>query len=219
LDSLVYGDNPREGFVEQGRFVHPDLRFQLDIPQAWEVENTKSAVIFAEPQGGAMVQLSLVPPEAGQSPDAVAQKIGRQEGHQLVSGGSAQINGNPAYVGLYRVQSESGIIAVRAAFISHGGRIYQVAGLAPESNFSRHARSLDGTLASFRTLTDQRLLSVQPDKVKMYRARKGESLRSLAKSMDQSRITLEDLERINRIDPDPPLSAGAWVKLVQPGRR
>jgi hypothetical protein len=37
--------------------------------------------------------------------------------------------------------------------------------------------------------------------------------------MDQSRITLEDLERINRIDPDQPLSAGAWVKLVQPGRR
>jgi len=219
LDSLVYGDNPREGFVEQGRFVHPDLRFQLDIPQGWEVENTKSAVIFAEPQGGAMVQLSLVPPEAGQSPDAVAQKIGRQEGHQLVSGGSAQINGNPAYVGLYRVQSESGIIGVRAAFISHGGNIYQVAGLAPESAFSRYSRSLDGALASFRTLTDQRLLSVQPDKVKMYRARRGESLRSLAKSMDQSRITLEDLERINRIDPDQPLSAGTWVKLVQPGRR
>ena len=46
LDSLVYGENPREGFVEKDRFVHPDLRFQIDIPPGWKVENTKSSVDF-----------------------------------------------------------------------------------------------------------------------------------------------------------------------------
>jgi predicted Zn-dependent protease len=219
LENLVYGENPREGFVEKGRFVHPDLRFQMDIPQSWEVENTKSAVFIAEPEGGAVVQLSLIPPEAGQSPGAVAQNIGRQQGHQLLSGRSEQINGKQAYLGLYRVMSDSGSIGVTAAFISHGGNIYQIAGLAPESTFSRYSRSLDAVIRSFRDLTDPKLLAVQPDRMKLYRARKGDTLRSLAKSMDQSRINLEDLVRINRIDPDQPLSAGAWVKLVQLGRR
>jgi predicted Zn-dependent protease len=219
LDNLIYGENPREGFVEKGRFVHPDLRFQMDIPQSWKVENTKSAVVVAEPAGGAIVELSLIPPEAGQSPGAVAQKVGRQEGHQLLSGGPEQINGKQAYLGLYRVMSESGSIGVSAAFISHGGNIYQLAGLAPESTFSRYSRSLDAVIRSFRDLTDPRLLAVQPDRMKLYRARKGETLRGLASSMDQSRVNLEDLVRINRIDPDQALSAGAWVKLVELGRR
>ena len=157
LDSLIFGENPREGFVDNGRFIHPDLRFQMDIPQGWEVENTKSVVVFAEPQGRAMVELSMVPPDAGRTPD---------------------------------------------------------------TTFSQYSRSLNSVLRSFREITDQRQLSVQPDRIKIQRARKGDTLRNLAKGASQSsRVTLEDLVRINRIDPDRPLSAGAMVKLIQPGRR
>jgi predicted Zn-dependent protease len=219
LDRLVYGDNPREGFVDKGRFVHPDLRFQLDIPQSWKVENTKSSVIFSEPEGGAIVQLTMIPPEEAKSPGDVAQTIAQQEGIQFLSGGSERINGNQAYVGRYRVQSDGGILGVAAAFISYEGHIYQAAGMAPENSFSQHAQHLNSVLRSFRTLTDPRLLAAQPDTMKLYRARGGESLRSLAKSMDQTRVSLEDLARINRISPDQKLGAGTWVKLVQLGKR
>jgi predicted Zn-dependent protease len=219
LDNLIYGDNPREGFVEKVRFVHPDLHFQIDIPTGWKVENTKSAVTIGEPQGRAMVELTISPPEAGQSPGAVAHKIRSQQGTQFISGKDERINGNQAFVGFYRVQSDSGNIGVTAAFISHGGHIYQIAGLAPESSFSQYSSAMNSALRSFRELTDQKFLSVQPDRMKLYRARRGESLRSLAKSLDQTRVKLEDLVRINRIDPDQALSAGTWVKLIQPGKR
>ncbi len=219
LNSLVYGENPREGFMDQGRFVHPELHFQMDVPAGWRVENTKSAVLISEPQGGAMLELVMIPPQAGQSPEAAAQKVAGQQGTQLVSGKDERINGNQAYMGVYRVQSNSGNIGVAAAFISHGGHIYQVAGLAPESSFSQYSRLMNATLRSFRELTDQRLLSVQPDRMRMYRAKKGDTLRSLAKSMDPARIKVEDLVRINRMDADQPLTAGTWVKLVQLGKR
>jgi len=67
-------------------------------------------------------------------------------------------------------------------------------------------------------LTDSRILAVQPDRVRIYRARGGESLRSLAGTSAKSRITLEELARINRIDPDQKLAAGAAVKLITLGR-
>lgn len=220
LDSLIFGENPREGFVDNGRFIHPDLRFQMDIPQGWEVENTKSVVVFAEPQGRAMVELSMVPPDAGRTPMDAAQAIARQQGTQFVSGGAERINGNQAYLGVYRVRGDAGTIGVAAAFISFGGKLYRVAGLAPDTTFSQYSRSLNSVLRSFREITDQRQLSVQPDRIKIQRARKGDTLRNLAKGASQSsRVTLEDLVRINRIDPDRPLSAGAMVKLIQPGRR
>ena len=166
-----------------------------------------------------MIELTMVPPEGGQTPGDAARMIANQEGTRLLSGGDERINGNQAFLGLYRVQSDSGNIGVAAAFISFGGHIYQTAGLAPESTFSQYSQSMNTVLRSFRELTDPKLLAAQPDRMKLYRARKGESLRSLAKSLDQARVKVEDLARINRIDPDQALNAGAWVKLVQLGKR
>jgi predicted Zn-dependent protease len=194
------------------------MRFQIDVPQGWKVENTKSVVVFAEPDGGAIVELSVVPPEQGRSPAEAAENIARQQGTQFVSGGAERINGNQAFLGIYRVETESGGIGVAAAFVSYGGHLYRTAGLAPESSFSRYSRSMNTVLRSFRELTDKRLLSVQPDRMKIYRAGKGDTLRKLAKSMGQT-LPLEDLVRINRLDPDKALSAGELVKLVQSGRQ
>ncbi len=219
LAKLVYGDNPREGFEENGRFVHPDLRFQFDLPPGWKVENTRRAVFISEPKGGAVVQLSMVPPRAGRSPVEIGRMMGSQQGHQLVSGREERINGKAAFSGIYRVQSDGGILGVTAAFISHGGNIYQIAGLAPESVFSRYRRQMDSSLRSFRELTDSRLLSVQPDRMKPVRARRGDTLRRLAGSSAQGRIKIEDLARLNRLNPDQALEANSWVKLVEPGRR
>ncbi|HSW40001.1 MAG TPA: M48 family metalloprotease [Acidobacteriota bacterium] len=219
LDGLVYGDNPREGFVEKGMFIHPDLRFQMAVPSGWRVENTKSFVAITEPGGGAVIELTLAPPEAGTSPAAIAQKIGSQQGIRLLSGNEERINGKPAFVGIYSVQSDQGIIGAMAAFISHGGRVYQLSGLSPELSFSKYRTFLNATIRSFRELTDRRLLDVQPDRMNVVRARQGDTLRSMTKSMNQERVSLEALSRINRIDPDQPLAAGTMVKLVQLGRR
>jgi predicted Zn-dependent protease len=218
LEGLVYGENPREGFVEGGRFVHPDLRFQFDVPQGWKVENTKSSVVITDPKGGAALQLAMASPEEGQTPEAVARNIGNQEGIQMLEGTATQLNGNPSFLGRYRAQTDSGILSVTAAFISYGGHIYQYVGLTPEASYANYARAFNASLQSFRQLTDGRILAVQPDRIRLYRARGGESLRSLAGSSAQSRITLEELARINRIDPDQKLAAGATVKLVTLGR-
>lgn len=218
IDGIVHGENPREGVVEGGRFYHPDLRFQLDVPQGWKVQNTKSAVAFLEPGGNAVVQLTLVPPEEGQTPEAVGAAIARQEGIQFIDGAPLRINGIAAYLGRYRVQDEAGTVEVLAAFISYGKNMYQLAGMAPASAYSSFARSFDGTIRGFRELTDTRVLSVQPDRIRIYRARKGETLRGIVQSQPQSRVNLEDLALLNRVDPDQALSAGAAVKLVRPGR-
>jgi predicted Zn-dependent protease len=219
LEGLVYGENPREGFVENGRFMHPDLRFQIDIPKGWKTQNTQSVVVFSEPSGGAVVQLSMASTEQGQSPEAVGQSMGRVEGTQLLSGRAESINGNQAFLGQYSVQNDSETISVLAAFISYGGHIYQLAGLAPTATFSNYSPSINPVLRSFRELTDQKLLGRQPDRIKMYYARKGETLRNLANSTGQGLVKVEDLAGINRIDPDKPLEAGTSVKLVQPGKR
>ncbi len=47
IEGIVYGDDPRQGFVEGGAFHHPGLRFSFTFPQGWEVQNTPSQVTMA----------------------------------------------------------------------------------------------------------------------------------------------------------------------------
>ncbi len=218
IEGIVYGDNPREGFVEKNRFYHPDLRLQFEFPQGWAVQNTKRSVIFIEPGGSAAMELTLVPPEEGPTPEAVANSIARQQGVRLIEGSSLLINGNSAYLGRYRLQSGANTVDVLAAFIAYEKYMYQLVGMTSTSAYSSFAGSFDRTIRDFRPLTDPRMLSVQPDRIRIYRANKGETLRGLAKLQPQSRISVEDLALLNRLDPDQALSAGVPVKLIRLGR-
>lgn len=182
------------------------------------MQNTKSAVAFVAPSESAVVQLTLVPPKEGQTPEVVGNAIARQEGIQFIEGNPLHINGNAAYLGRYRMQSEANTVEVLAAFISYGENMYQVAGMTAASAYSSFARTLDGTIRGFRELTDTRILSVQPDRIRIYRAQKGETLRGIAKLQPQSRITVEELALLNRLDPDQALTAGVQVKVIRPGR-
>jgi len=218
IGGIVYGDNPREGFVENNRFYHPDLRFQFDFPKAWNVQNTKLSVRFVEPEGKAVIELSLVPPDEGRTPEDVAYKTSNQEGVRLIEGSRLRINGNSAYLGRYRLQSDSNTVEALAAFITYGNNLYQLVGMTSSSQYQSFANSFDRTIRDFRRLTNSRILSVQPDRIRIYRARRGETIRSILGSKDQSRIAVEDIALLNRLDPDQALSAGTPVKLVSLGR-
>lgn len=57
LDGMVFGENPRLGYFTGNRFLHPDLRFQLDFPSGWKTANQPEAVIAVSADNGAQIQL------------------------------------------------------------------------------------------------------------------------------------------------------------------
>src|SRR5690606_29679960 len=49
IDGLTYGDNPRDGYFDANRFLHPDLAFRIDFPQGWRTQNLTQAVVAGSP--------------------------------------------------------------------------------------------------------------------------------------------------------------------------
>ncbi|KAA3657231.1 MAG: peptidase M48, partial [Calditrichaeota bacterium] len=47
IDGMVYGNDPRQGFVENNIFYHPQMRFQFPVPQNWKVANLPTVVQMA----------------------------------------------------------------------------------------------------------------------------------------------------------------------------
>jgi predicted Zn-dependent protease len=44
IDGLIFGDDPRQGYVADDAFYHPGLRFQFPVPAKWKLNNKPSQV-------------------------------------------------------------------------------------------------------------------------------------------------------------------------------
>ena len=211
LDGMVFGDNPREGFFREQRFLHPDLRFQLDFPAGWRTSNQRHAVLAASSGQDALAQVTLA---EGATPDQAARQFFAQEG---ISGRHIprSINGLSAETGTFRVTTQDGTLDGAVAFIAHGANVYRVLGYAAAANWSRYEPVVQRTLVSFRDLTDQAALNVQPLRVSLVRLDRATPVTQLAA---RSSVNAEVLALLNQTTATATMPAGQLVKLPTGGR-
>ena len=210
VDGMVFGADPREGFFKNGVFMHPEMKFRFQFPQGWQTQNSKSSVAAISPEKDAIVQVSLA---EGTDPKAAAQKFFGQQGLQAGEGWTNRIGGKPAVTGTFAATTQQGELRGAAAFVSHGGRVFQILGYTPAARWSKYDGSLRTTLASFDDLTDPAALNVQPMRVDVVRAPRDMTLSTFG-SQYPSPVNIQKLALINGLDPNESIHSGSLVKRV-----
>lgn len=210
INGLVYGENPREGYVKEGRFLHPDLKFQFQIPSGWNVQNTKQSVVAASAAQDAIIQLSL-----GQGdPSAALQKFLGQQGIQAGQVSSAAINGLPAASGYFQAQTQSGTLAGLVSYISYGGNTYQLLAYTTAAQLNAYSATFRQVTGSFAPLTDPAALNVQPKRIEIVKLPSQMTLAEFY-SRNPSSIPVEEVAIINGVETGTTLAAGTQIKLVR----
>jgi predicted Zn-dependent protease len=210
VDGLVYGENPREGFFKDGRFYHPDLKFQFQLPNGWQVQNTKQAVVAVSAQQDAMIQLT-----AGQgAPTAALQQFLGQQGIQAGRVSSSAINGLPAASGYFQAQTENGTLAGLVSYISYGGNTYQLLTYTAPTQLDAYNSTFQQVISSFAPLTDPAMLNVEPKKVEVVKLPSRMTLAQF-NSRYPSSIPVEEVAIINGVETGTTLAAGTEVKRVR----
>jgi predicted Zn-dependent protease len=95
VDGIVYGEDPRQGYVESNTFYHPELKFQFPIPTGWKHVNTPSQIQMASPDQKAMMLMSL---SSEKTLDAAAKGVVDQYKLRVLDQRNVQINGMQAIV-------------------------------------------------------------------------------------------------------------------------
>ena len=170
IDGIVYGDDPRQGFVEAGAFAHPGLGITFTLPQGWEVQNTPAQVTMAGDKGNAAV---IFQAEAS-SDDLSAyarKKTAGIEGRQDVDERPGPVNGMAGVHQVFTiVQAGQDPLRARFSFIRKGGLVYTFSALSKAGEFNRYDPTFLGVIGSFRDLTDPRLLNRVPRRLGLVRA-------------------------------------------------
>ena len=167
INGIVFGPNPRQGYFEGTRFFHPDLRFRLDFPAGWKTENRPEAVMASSPQGDAVLQLSL---GGKDTPDALLQKFGAQQGVTAVNGERITVNGLPGATAEFQTQNQQGTaLAGRVLYLSYESTTYQLIGYATAARYPDYSGTLRQAMRSFDRLTDPAALGKQPKRLQLVR--------------------------------------------------
>lgn len=209
VDGLVYGENPRQGYFEGTRFLHPELRFQLALPQGWRAQNTPQAVIAMSPEQDAMLQLTL----AGRgSPEEAARQFLSQQGIRAGEAAQLTVNGIPAVASYFEAQTQQQGVQGLVAFLAYGGNTYQLVGYAPAGRYQARDAAIRGSIGSFAPLTDAAALARQPDRLRIVRLSGATTPAQLAR---QGSVNAQVIALINQVaSVDTPIGAGRMVKTV-----
>jgi predicted Zn-dependent protease len=213
IDGLVWGEDPREGFFEGRRFIHPELAFQLEFPDNWSKHNTKQMVAAVSPQEDAVVYLMLVQERSLR--DAAA-KFSRQDGVSTNPFNRGEFNGLAAVWSEFGSYIGQTPVSGRVAFVEYDGRIYRLLGYTPQDRWSRYSGDIDRAVQSFARLRDQRLLSVQPKRIQVVKLDRDMTLREFHRRYPSSE-PLDTVALVNDLAPDTNLSRGDVVKRIVGG--
>jgi len=215
-DNIVFGENPRQGFVQNGTFYHPDLAFQFSLPQGWQVDNQAASVSFGDGRGQSIGQMSIA---QGTSAEAAARQFASQQGVQVTQSGRDNVNGLPAYVVVAQGQTQQGVLSVLQYFIEYNGRVYTLSALGSPQGLAAAQQTYVSIFKSFRPLTDPRILSVQPNRIDFITATRAGTLASFQPTPLPAGVTLEDVAIANQVRVDARVEPGARFKIVRSGGR
>ncbi len=165
IDGMVFGPNPRNGFFRNGTFLHPDLAFRLDFPGDWQRRNLAQAVVAQSPGEDAILQLTL---SEADSHGAAAREFFGQEGLRATADvGTTRIHGIPATTGVFVAATEQGEVQGRATFVEYEGRVFQLLGYTPRTQYSTWQATFRDSHESFQRLEDPEALGVEPMRLRI----------------------------------------------------
>jgi len=212
IDGIVFGANPRQGYFEGTRFLHPDLRFRFDFPAGWKTDNQPQAVIAGSPQGDAVIQLSL---SGKDSPDVLLQKFLQQQGVQTVSSGRSSVHGLSGATAEFRAQDEQGnALAGRVLYLSYDGNTYELLGYGTASGYASHGSAIAQSLQSFDRLTDPAALGKQPVHLQIVRLSRALTIEEFYRQYP-SAVSLDMIAALNGVSAGATLPVGTMAKRVQ----
>jgi predicted Zn-dependent protease len=213
IDGIVAGENPRQGFVENNNFYHPDLKFQYPIPTGWQVNNTASQVQMVDQAQQAMVMLDMA---EGTNAREAASQFASKNKVQVVESGATRVNGLNAFAvdGAIAVE-QKGNIRLRAYFIEHGGKVYQFLGYTAEQSYGTYLRAFRNIMEGFAPLNDPEKLNRQPAVIKIQNAARNAAFSTFVPNKFPTGLTAEGLAIINQLNLSDQVNTSRKLKLLK----
>lgn len=215
VNNMVYGQDPRQGYVEKNVFYHPSMRFFFSFPDEWNVQNTPTQVTLATKDGSAGVILKAE--KTSENLKDYASKIAAKiENGQYIDDQSYRINGLASYHQVYDISQEQGEdIRARLSYIKKNGFIYTFLALSAQDEFNKYDRPFQSIVGSFRELRDATYLNRKPQRIRLVKANGRQNLQAIFRKVGMPEDLWPQFAIMNGMDLDSTPESGKTIKIVR----
>ncbi len=212
VNGIMFGEDPKQGYVENSIFYHPALKFQFPVPVQWQLNNTPSQVQMFTQQQDAVILFSV---EKASSPAEAANLFVTNSKAAVQRSEQTRVNGLPAHRVVSDVQTEQGVLRISSYFIQYNNAIYMFHGYTDTAQFDKHFASFEQTMSQFKTLTDAARINVKPSKLVVKRTRTSATLRTALQYFGVPEDQLETTAIMNGMLLDKTVPPNTAIKLVE----
>lgn len=218
IDGVLFGKDPKEGFMKGDTFIHPDLGFRFEFPPNFKVNNGKSDVVGTNGKGTTIIFDMESPKVATGMPnliDYVGRHWGPKANFQPANLERLTINNLEAATGTARVTTNKGemdirLIAIRAA----RDRIYRFAFLTEPAVTSAMSVPLRQTTYSFRTLAPGEGKDINPPHIRLRTVNAGDTPETFSSTMPLGKYNDAWFRALNMNVVSDGLATGERVKVI-----
>jgi len=218
IEGLVYGEDPRQGYVESNTFYHPELKFQFPTPTNWQIVNTPSQVQMAEKNGKAVMLLQV---GKGNTARQAGETFVTENKLQVVEAKDVQVNGLPAavivsdQVSQNQQTGQEQTIRILSYFIKYGGNIYVIHGMSALQDFDRFFELFKNTGSGFDKLTDQSKINVKPERIAIKKVPNNMTLQKALQTFKVDTKRYNELAILNGMQLTTQVKSGMLIKVVE----
>ncbi|MDB5119954.1 MAG: peptidase [Sphingobacteriales bacterium] len=221
IEGLVYGEDPKQGFVENSIFYHPVLKFQFPVPTNWALQNSPQSVQMA-PKGGKALMLMTIAP--GKTLEESASGVLKQYNLQVVDSRQTTVNGLQAITMVadqlpqqqqQQAQQQAATVRTLSYIIHYGDLNYLLIGVAGTSDFSNYSSLFTNTMQNFKELRDASKLNKQPERIRIKTVNQSITLEQALRQYKVAYKRLEELAILNGMELKDRITPGTMIKVIE----
>lgn len=217
IDGLVFGEDPRQGYVEGNTFYHPEMKFMYPIPSGWKLVNSPMQVQMVSSDQKAIMVFSLAQQK---TLEEAAQATIEGLKLEVVNNRKASVNGLPAIIVDSKQTSQdqqtgqTNSIKVISYFIQYNNAIYVFHGVSSEADFNANMQNFEMTMGNFNKLTNPSKINVKPKKITVKKVWRSGTLSDAFRYFGVKQAEMKDLALLNNMELTDRVENGKLIKII-----
>lgn len=208
IDGMIYGDDPRDGYVRGRSFLHPGLKIAFSVPENFVLHNAQDAVFVIGPDD---VVIRFDGVSIGHEDSALENYVRSSWGQGVVVKSLDRTTDNNLPV-VYAEARYNGLIYLLAAVRADTGNAFRFL-LARHGMTKEIERNFALIVRSFRRLSRAETARLRPLRLRVLTVRKGRDGR-FDHIVRQMQGQEEHVRLLNGLEDDEPLHTGQMIKII-----
>jgi predicted Zn-dependent protease len=210
INGITYGNDPAQGVIKGRKFIHPELRFEFEVPPGFRIINQPNQVLAQAKEGDGVIAFGQAKVSGSLKDWFTNHPKASFENIQQID-----INGMEGASGVTQGAVNNQKADMRIVLIRFDpGTVYQFIFANPPGE-DKYDEAFDETIHSFRKLPTSEAKNFQPQRIKVITVGSGDTVESLSRRMAVEDYAEQWFRVLNGLNENEQIRPGQKVKIVE----